>query len=408
VLKRFLKFILVVLGLLVFVVLLFHVAYPPIYRFPPARAFSGPHWYNPYAAPEKKGEPDGAWLTANFHAHSRAWGGLTRWGRSYPTEEVWNRYRQLGYDVIGISNYQSIRPPMPGESIYISAYEHGFGIFQQHQTVLGARAVCWLDFPVYQGVRHKQCVIDQLRADARAVILNHPNKNGSYTVEDLSALTGYTGIEVASKYARGITHWDAALSAGRPVWGFCGDDRQDLERLAKQGTAWIMIRSPDRTANAVLESMQAGRFYGVWARQNRRPNKFVSCRVRDHWLEVKVEEPAESIRFIGQGGAVKGQVQGASTADYQLSEYDTYIRVEVETRATTLFLNPVFRHDGDPLDGPRALVAPFATWLVRAFAGIIVALALFFGGWYLRSRGPTVKKTTVDDDDSLPYPDPVV
>jgi hypothetical protein len=410
VLKRILKTFLASVGVLLFATLIFHLAYPPMYRFPPARAFSGKKWYNPYAGITGQVERRASWLKANFHAHSRAWGGFTRWGKSYPTEEVFNQYEKLGYDVIGISDYQKIRPPMPDEKIYIPTYEHGFGIFQQHQTVLGSKGVSWLDFPLYQGVRQKQCVINHLGDGAHAVILNHPNKNGSYSLEDLASLTGYTGIEIATKYARGTRHWDTALSAGRPVWGFCGDDRNDLKRLAKQGTAWIMIRSARRTPDAVYEALKAGRFYGVWARQDRRPNKFVSCRLRDQWLEVKVEEPADSIRFIGQAGTVKGEVKGVAGADYQFGKPDTYIRVEVETRATTLFLNPVFRYKKDPFEAPKALEAPFATSVIRLFAGVIVVLALFFGGWYLRSRLTRYRKkkkwTYKEDDDDLPYPDP--
>ena len=388
--KRLLKIGLGVGALVGLVLVLFHLAWPPVYRFPEARPFSGPNWHNPYEAADARGaaveNTDAGWLKANFHSHSRSWGGLARRGRTYPTEILWKQYESIGYDVIGISNYQSIRPAMPGEKLYIPAYEHGFSITQQHQTVLGARAVSWFDFPIYQGVRQKQCVIDSLRAHATAVILNHPNKTSSYSTEDLKQLTGYTGIEVASKYARGAPHWDAALSAGRPVWGFCGDDGHDIERLRTSGTAWLMVQPRARTPQAVLDALGRGRFYGVWARQDRVPNALEACRIDQGRLDVRLQEPADMIRFVGQGGEVKAEARDARESHYVLTPTDTYIRVEAETRATTLFLNPVFRYEGASYAVPEATVATGFTWFFRGVALLIGLGAVGAVGLYWRRR----------------------
>ena len=124
-------------------VLLFHVAAPPFYRFPEAKPFEGPEWYDPCAGAR------GPWIKANFHAHGRRLRGLL--DGETPVEVVRSSYLEMGYDVCGITNYQEIVPPRPGDDCYISAYEHGFGFGQQHQTVLGARSVAWVDFRSIRG-----------------------------------------------------------------------------------------------------------------------------------------------------------------------------------------------------------------------------------------------------------------
>jgi len=71
----------------------------PVYRFAPPTPFSGARFYNPYA----KSYP---WRRANLHAHGRAWLGLTN--ATQTDEAVVEAYRERGYDVAAISDYQSI------------------------------------------------------------------------------------------------------------------------------------------------------------------------------------------------------------------------------------------------------------------------------------------------------------
>jgi hypothetical protein len=350
--------------------LLFHVAWPPVYDFPPARPFEGPLWYDPY-----EGET-GDWLKSNFHAHSLAWGGWT-YG-SHEPQEVRRLYRERGYDVYAVSNYQSISLPGPGDGPAITAYEHGYGAGAQHQTVIGARRVSWYEFLLYQGARQKQSVIDRLADQADVVFLNHPNKQDSYSLRDMQRLTGYTAIEVATKYARAEAYWDAALSAGRPVWGVCADDGHKMDRASHIGIGWIMIDSASRAPETILEAIRKGRFYGVWTRKRDEPNALVSCRIREGRLEVQCEEPADLIRFIGQDGRVLDAMQGESSASYRLRPDDTYVRTEVVTGRTTLFLNPVFRHSGDPFDRPVASIRAVPTWTLRIGGATALLLAAGF------------------------------
>lgn len=370
-------------ALAVLALVVFHVVGPPQYEFPPPVPFHGDRWYDPYAG------DGGVWLRANFHAHGRAWGGLT-FGEQDATE-VWRRYRDQGYDIYAVSNYQTLASPDAADPGAVPAYEHGFGIGARHQTVIGAKRVSWYEYLLYQGVRQKQAVLDHLRPGSELLVLNHPDRLESYTLEDMVQLTGYDALEVRSKYADADAYWDAALSAGRPVWGFVADDSHDLDRPSNMGIGWLMVRADASTPRAALDAIRAGRFYGVWTRERERPNRLDSFRLRDGEIEVRCADPADAIRFVGQGGTLLASLPATSIATYRMRPEDTYVRTEVVTGTTTLFLNPVFRTTGDPLAHQPARPAPLATWATRAggLAVLVVAGTLLFRG-LPGSRRPTV------------------
>jgi len=409
-------------GFALLVFAFFHFCLPPVYDFPEPEPFAGPLWYDPYGSVRGvdgggvdgggvgRGGVDGGdgagggsarggsefdaetpWLRVNLHAHAFAWGGLTR--GEVPLERLYDAYRRQDYDVIGISNYMSIRPRFEAERVYLSVYEHGFGALQQHQTVVGSRSVDWFDFPFYQGTRQKQFVLDRLvEGGASLVILNHPDKNTGYTARDLSRMTGYVGMEVRSRHSDAQDSWDAALSAGRPVWGFCSDDLPDLGTDRRESYGWIRVQAAELSASAVLRAIRRGRFYGVWARNAETINELVSSRVTDDRLDVRLLEPADSIRFIGQGGTVVHEVENADTASYPLGRRDTYVRVEAHTGVNVLYLNPVFRYDRAPLKSEPASVVPVATWALRVGGGLAVVAYLGLGlagfaGLLARSQG---------------------
>src|ERR1700681_1759958 len=72
----------------------------PVYRFPSPHQFSGSRFWNTYA------HSHGTSQRANLHAHGRAWHGLTN-GRQSDADVV-SAYRERGYTVAGISDYQRI------------------------------------------------------------------------------------------------------------------------------------------------------------------------------------------------------------------------------------------------------------------------------------------------------------
>jgi hypothetical protein len=193
-------------------------AWTPIYSFPEATTFSGTRLWNPYAGFQ------GRWQRANFHAHGRAWVGLTNGEQS--DADVAARYRNLGYSVPGVSDYQWIAAQHGIATLPI--YEHGYNITKQHQLAIGADRVEWLDFPLWQSLSQQQFVIDRVKHKTALVALAHPATRDAYTVDDVRQLAGYDLIEIVNGPFAVLDIWDAALSAGRPVWALANDDTHDL------------------------------------------------------------------------------------------------------------------------------------------------------------------------------------
>ncbi len=349
----------------------------PTYTFPPAQPFFGDRWYNPYAT---SGELR---LRACFHAHSRTLGGITN--ASSSLEELHAVYRGFHTDLIGVSDYQRIRPALPEDDglVYLPVYEHGYGFGGQHQTVIGAERVRWTDYMFGQNTHQMQSVIDTLRSDGSLVILNHPNKAQGYSLDALTQLTGALGIEIQSRYAKGTVHWDHALSLGRPLWGFCSDDSHDLARSWHIGSGWVEIDVDTRTPEAVLEALRIGRFTSIWAKSRGAANRLRSLRVEGDQVVVSFVRPVEWIHVIGQGGEIRSMSRGVDTLSVPLRDDDTYIRFRAMNDNTYLNTNPVFRYSGDdPLAPPPATIAAGPT-AIRRTLGVLWGLGVLALGFAL-------------------------
>jgi hypothetical protein len=377
-------------------VLCYELAWPPFYTFPPAREFAGDQWYQPYEGYR------GGGLLANFHAHADPWSGLT-FGE-VTRDELYALYAERGYAVVGISDYMSIAPAHPDQPIYLSAYEHGYTPGRRHQTVIGAERVDWFDYPLGGSVRNKQHVIDALRPGAEFLVLNHPTKAESYDVTDLSRLTGYDALEVATKYGVWDDFWDAALSAGRPVWGMAADDgHEQRSGRSHLGIGKVVIHAQERSAASVLRALREGRFHASYTRQNETPLPLLRCEIEDGELVVKVGRRTEVIRFFSAHGRMVREEWGRDEARYRLAPDDPYVRVEAIAQGAVLYTNPVIRWDGVALPRPQAVVRPLPTWLARCGALVaLLVLALVSVRWVRTGRGKARSRARVPGSRAAP------
>lgn len=347
-------------------------AWTPVYRFEKSAPFAGGHLFNPYATRV------GTWQRANLHAHGRAWSGMTNGRQS--SVEVAERYRALGYDVPGVSDYQRIAALNGVATIPI--YEHGFNIGKHHQLAIGARTVAWFDFPLWQSTSQQQYVIDRVSRTADLVALAHPDSRYAYSDDNLRQLTGYQLIEVGNGPFASEASWDTVLSTGHPVWGVANDDTHDLEDPRRTAAAWNMIDAGSPSTADVVSALRSGRSYSVMrtgALDAANLTTLAAVEVQDQTVTVTCDGASSTIKFIGQNGAVRQTVKDAVTSSYTFSEADTYVRTVIESPQTVLYLNPVVRYDGAALPRPAATVAPVATWLIRSafLTGLAVLAALF-------------------------------
>jgi hypothetical protein len=355
-LKRAAALLIVVLGL--------SYLATPVYRFPSPQKFTGASLWNPYA------NMSGMWQLANLHAHGRAWGGLTNGWQ--PDAEVVQAYEQRGYTVAGISNYHSIAglrgvPTLP-------IYEHGYNVLKHHQLAIGAHDVDWFDIPLWQGVNQMQYVMDRVKRTADLVAIAHPST--AYSADDLRRLTGYQLFELVNGPFWADALWDAALSSGHAVWAIANDDTHDVTDPRRMAVAWTMIDAPSANAADVIPALRAGRMYAVSAPTGRPvPPEATLSRVNLHGstLEVSSDGSPATYAFIGQDGVVRKKVEATNSASYSLSADDTYIRTEIRTERTAMFLNPIVRYDGVGLDSPEPVVNAAGTWGQR----LLIAVSCF-------------------------------
>jgi hypothetical protein len=351
----------------------------PVYDFADPRPFSGPVFFNPYA------QLTGAWRTANFHAHGRAWGGLTNGAQT--DSVVLARYAAMRYDVAGVSNYESIDRRRGGDSTFIPSYEHGYNLLKAHMLGLDARSVDWFDFPVVQTRSQKQYLIDQMKSSAGLVVLAHPSLRSAHSADDMRYLTHYDLLEVLNHFQMSDHLWDVALSSGHPVWAVGDDDTHDVTDAGQTGVRWTMVDAPSTRREAIVAALRAGRTIAVAGSGGRSEARVVSVTVRGDTLTVVCDTVVRGFAFIGQNGTVLARVPGGRSASYVIRPSDTYVRTVIATARTTMFLNPVFRYDG--IEAPAMPVAVFdvgRTWGVRVSVAMsLLLLAVMVAIWPRRA-----------------------
>jgi hypothetical protein len=361
-------------GLLVLYVL---VRFMPLYKPAPAIPFEGPYWYNPY----ENVSSEGKWLRANFHAHSNAWGFVTS-GRKNTVDDMLCKYDSLGYDIIGISDYQHITEMSC--RLYIPVYEHGYNVMKTHQGVIGARKVYWNDYILPQTRSQKQHVLKKLKEHSRLVALHHPAWMGGYSKKDMCRLTGYDLFEVLNDFWVSEGLWDVALSAGRPAMLLAGDDAHNVFKPTDIARDFTMIfvgnsGSSMESPEAVYRALESGAAYGVEVTERLAHSSvsrkregldslplLQSCRVCDDSLVVVLSGSALCFSFIGQDGLLLKRVSGETGSDnsaissselgsstfgsssasafYKLRPEDHYVRVKITlVDSSHIYLNPVMR-----------------------------------------------------------------
>ncbi|MEO6166375.1 MAG: hypothetical protein ABIO98_02570 [Chitinophagales bacterium] len=352
----------------------------PQYQFKAPQPFSGTNVYNPYEGVDFSG-----WKKCNFHTHVKAWMGFTK-GTS-TSNAARKLYESLGYDVYCISNYQQVDRNNSDEPNYLEAYEHGYGILKNHQTVLGTPAVNWKDYLLPQSLVNKQHILAILRKiDSVVVIINHPSNMNSFPPGDFTFLSGYDGIEIFPSGS--LAAFDSALSVGRPVFCAANDDSHDMNdsKFVGRNCTWLGASSVSK--RDIMEALKSGRSYAMVVaykegesfeeKIGRIKKGLPSLRavtVQNDSLKVTVSDSA-AIQFIGQGGKVVAIKEKCTSASYPIRPGDTYVRTRIFFYdGNEIDLNPVFRYDGRIPENAIPPIDKQKTFLFN-LAGIAILLAV--------------------------------
>lgn len=354
----------------------------PKYSFSESHPFHGSYLYNPY-----RGMDSTRWRKANFHVHTRSHFGLTNGADS--NQFVDRFYKYFGYDIIGISDYQRINAFEEKNDWFIPVYEHGFMYYKNHQLVLNAKKISWIDYFFFQTLDNKQFIIDHLKKDSSVVLtINHPALRQGYSYNDFKYLSNYNCLEIVNNDRRFTSYYDTILSAGHPVFLMADDDAHNLTKI-KDGCHSFNLINSSLTRDSVLQALKTGRSVGVdfnisSFRTNEEKRAALlklpqinSVTVKNDTLSIFISKPVKTIKFIGQNGVERKSISDIARGDYFFGGQDTYIRTEIEYYDGTIyFLNPVFRYDGKKLTDNSASYNVLKTWIYRSIVILILLIML--------------------------------
>lgn len=359
--------------------------FSPIYNFDEPTPFAGTKIYNPYS-----GIDSSNWKRANFHAHHRMWGGVTNGGCS--EDELLNAYKSLNYDFIGISNYQHMTDYNKGTEFYLPVYEHGWGITKFHQLVFGADQVTWKEYPFFMGLSEKQNVLNRVQEGADLIVFNHPRFTRGLKKEDMRYLTGYNLIEAVSGMASSADLWDEALSSGHASFIVANDDSHNINKLYQLARNVTFVNVNTTKYSDLTEALKRGATYGLkvpnfgdgdWeikkAKNDSLP-KPLNIALLNDTLRLRLDQAADSIRIIGQGGISKQIVKDTTYIEYVIQPEDTYIRAEARFgNGVDMYFNPLFRYTNDqPLAKQELAHYSFIKTLLYSFVWLIAILVQLF------------------------------
>lgn len=379
---KVLRHILLILSSIIFITVIDQYCFCPVYSFTGATSFAGDSIYNPYAL-----SVSGNWEKCNFHSHAHCWKGFT--SGTGTASDVLRAYSKLGYNIYAVSDYQYIDTTDRSSPNYVSSYEHGYNILKSHQLVLGADAVCWKDYLLPQTLNNKQDVLNHISATApnALLIINHPLDRNGYRSSDFMHLTRYSCMEVLNPSCNSSLLWDAALSAGKPIFIIGDDDCHNVLDTNKVGKICTWINVPEINKNNILQAIKTGSSYAMTIGKNLMQSErqgysdsmpmLKNFTVTTDTIHVKFSLPAKDIIISGENGRLLYKVSDNDSVSFKLGKQEPYARITaVYNKGTQLLLNPVFRYKTSPLYQSTASINSTQTSLLRT-AGVIAMLVWF-------------------------------
>lgn len=390
----FSKLLIILILIVTFLVGLIYVQ-TRIYDFPPPAPFSGDSLINPYQNIANKS------FKCNFHAHSKAWNGITN-GHNSP-QDLTEAYKKQGYTVAGVSNYHCIEDSINSNSLlYIPVYEHGINIKKSHLLGIDADKLSYFDFPLWQNTSQKQQIINDVRNNNGLVTIAHPKFVNGHTLEDMAQLTNYQFVEVLNHYRISDEYWDAALTAGRLVYGIGNDDTHDINN-EPTFRMWTEVFADTPTKDGILDALVKGKSYMVHAPDSENNLKLHSIVIHNDTVSVVAWGPVLDIKVYSENHKLvdstyfpKERLKMMDRLPEYLCEFKfifkrdyPYVRIVINGLNSTIYLNPIVRSVNGKTSGVERLVPEINalhTWFYRLCVLLVegLILLLFLYIWKLK------------------------
>jgi hypothetical protein len=285
--------------------------------------------------------PSLRWFKGNLHAHS-----INSDGDSPPYELVaW--YKRNGYHFLAITDHNTFTDPAPfdtnpNDSFLLIGAEEITNARTVHVNAIGISRVIP---PKREGsvTELLQASIDAVREQGGVPLINHPNFLWAFTAAEMKPLKRATLLEIASGHPI-VNHagdgrvpsteamWDELLTDGMRIFGVAVDDshhfREEFNAVrANPGRAWVVVRAPALTRDAIVSALDAGDFYASNGPELR------DVRYEGNTLVVEIAPSTGGRRyrvvFIGDGGRVLATSYD-NPAKYTLTGSERYVRARIE------------------------------------------------------------------------------
>lgn len=294
----------------------------------------------------------GTWLKGNIHAHTTRTDGICA-----PKQQILDYYEK-GYDFLAITDHNVIDSHQLGDGLdicMIPGWErdirhcpdntkciHLLGLLASNADEVSEREERRYDC---QEISDQQ-LIDEMRGEGQFVVLAHPVWS-RMTPDEVLALERFqaievfnTGCEVLMHAGRADLYWDLLLQNGRKVWGIACDDTHGDGPKSDRFGGWIMVRSEQKTAAAILKEIQMGTFYlsqGPTIEDWGRDGDKIYFRCSPCKTVHVTAYPSRGKSFYAEEGEYLTEIS------FELHENTQYIRIEcVDENGCTAWTNPYF------------------------------------------------------------------
>jgi hypothetical protein len=326
------------------------------------------------------------WYRGNTHTHT-----INSDGDSAP-DVVTRWYREHGYQFLFITDHEYLTDPsplngvfgakerfllLPGQEItqwgedpkrssaHVNAlftHEVIFPVGARKCTGFGCGAIAPKEMPLETTFNTN---ISEILALGGIAQVNHPNYRWSVRPEDLYSIPDGTLLEIwngqgqinnlggtdtggdVRPSAEGF--WDILLSRGKRIWGVGSDDSHDFQEPdvhdsggAAPGQAWIVVRAPELTPDAIKSAIAHGDFYastGVELEDVQSSPKEVAVKILADRSGARYRT-----QFIGKNGRVLQDSAGNSVS-YSIKGDEGYVRARItDSNGKMAWTQPVFLH----------------------------------------------------------------
>ena len=298
------------------------------------------------------------WYKGNTHTHT-----LNSDGDSAP-DDVVRWYREHGYQFVVLTDHEFVTP--------VDGLNATFGAADKFLVIPGQEVTGnFQGKPVHvNGLNLKRVVmpvkgtsvldvlqrdIDGVRDAGAVPQINHPNFGWGLTIDDISRVERARLIEIWNGHPlvnnlggggspSAEEMWDAALTAGRVLYGIADDDSHYFKRIGDPaaptpGHGWVVVRTARLEAGAIVDALDRGEFYASTGVE------LTDYQVTEKHISVTIRVTGQSryrVAFIGAGGRVLAETF-ENPAIYVFRGDERYVRARVlESNGAMAWTQPVF------------------------------------------------------------------